>query len=1061
MVNLNGGILAFAGGNLGGGTPPPITFNGGTLQYSSGNSDDVSLNSVTFTGNATIDVGANNVTFADGIGGNGAGGLTKLGSGTLTLSGANNYSGNTLVSNGTLALASGASIPNSAAIIINSGEILDASAGGLSLVSGAGQILAGSGTVNGTVISSNGVITPGTNGVVGTLTFGNDLTVAGGSLVMDLSTNAGQSDLIVVGGNLSLYGGALQLNVTSTLTNGVYKLIQYSGNLASGANSSANLLLTGYSQAGKVLALSDANANEIDLVVTSQSGANIVWQGDGGNNYWDIGTSANFTNSSGTAVTFSQGDNPTFNDTSANPTVNLNANLQPGSVTVAANADNYTFQDGTGTGAGKLTGSAGITKNGSSTLTIATANLNSGPTVINGGTLQIGNGGALGDLGGGNVTNNTALVFNQSGSHQVSGSISGAGTVTQQGSGTVILSANNTYSGLTTISSGTLQIGNGGATGTLGANGVTDNGSLTFNLGGSLTTANSISGTGSVSVNGGVITLSGNNSYTGGTFVNAGKLVLGSAAAIPATQNLTVQAGGTNDLNGFNLVVSRLNSTAFSGGRIVNDAGTATNVLTINYDGTTTADSSLSIFDNDGTGGKIALVKTGVGEQILRSASFYTGGTVVSNGTLQIRSSTALGTGAVLFSGGNLSLYGALTIPNDFQASTNFSISTANSANTLFTGNFTTSSNVTFNLINAEVWTMNGTATQLGGVTGTIYITGSGTFRFNTSLGSASATFDMTGSTVTINNVGSGTFQLGALVGDTTPYLGGTAGATFVIGANNLSTTFAGTVNAVADSLVKVGTGTFTLSGSYGFTGTTTVSNGVLALVDPVSLDSSPTIALGSSTAKIDVSGRSDDTLYLGNSQAQTLSGIGTVNGSLSENGSSFVNVGLGVLNVTNVATLNGALTMQLNRTNVINASELAAHSLVNASALTVTNVGPALQAGDTFQLFNGAVTGFTVTNLPTLTGSLYWTNNLAVNGSIAVVSPVNPNPPVMGVSYSPGVLTLSWPTNAGWTLQMQTNSLSKGLGTNWTDVPGSTSITSTNIMVDPAKPTVFYRLKL
>src|SRR6185437_623942 len=164
-----------------------------------------------------------------------------------------------------------------------------------------------------------------------------------------------------------------------------------------------------------------------------------------------------------------------------------------------------------------------------------------------------------------------------------------------------------------------------------------------------------------------------------------------------------------------------------------------------------------------------------------------------------------------------------------------------------------------------------------------------------------------------------------------------------------------------------------------------------------------------------------------------------------------------------NVATLDGTLIMQLNRTNAINASELTAGSLVNASALTVTNVGPDLQTGDTFQLFSGAVTGFTATNLPASnaqnTLAYSWTNRIDQNGSIellSAVSLVNTNPPVMGVAYSGGVLTLTWPTNAGWTLQMQTNGLAS---TNWVDVPGSTSITSTNIIVDPAKGAVFYRL--
>ncbi|MCX6896593.1 MAG: hypothetical protein NTZ16_14085 [Verrucomicrobia bacterium] len=62
--------------------------------------------------------------------------------------------------------------------------------------------------------------------------------------------------------------------------------------------------------------------------------------------------------------------------------------------------------------------------------------------------------------------------------------------------------------------------------------------------------------------------------------------------------------------------------------------------------------------------------------------------------------------------------------------------------------------------------------------------------------------------------------------------------------------------------------------------------------------------------------------------------------------------------------------------------------------------------------------------------------------------------------SFDGTTLSLSWPTNSGWTLQMQTNNMVTGLSTNWVDVPGSAGITSTNITVNPALPTVFYRLK-
>ncbi|HZI30847.1 MAG TPA: hypothetical protein VFF11_00825, partial [Candidatus Binatia bacterium] len=74
-----------------------------------------------------------------------------------------------------------------------------------------------------------------------------------------------------------------------------------------------------------------------------------------------------------------------------------------------------------------------------------------------------------------------------------------------------------------------------------------------------------------------------------------------------------------------------------------------------------------------------------------------------------------------------------------------------------------------------------------------------------------------------------------------------------------------------------------------------------------------------------------------------------------------------------------------------------------------------------------------------------------------AVTVPTAPEPILYG--FSGNTLSLSW-TNANWRVEMQTNSLSKGLGTNWTTlVPANSGINNTNVTVDPTKPTVFYRL--
>jgi autotransporter-associated beta strand protein len=95
---------------------------------------------------------------------------------------------------------------------------------------------------------------------------------------------------------------------------------------------------------------------------------------------------------------------------------------------------------------------------------------------------------------------------------------SGTGSVTKAGSGTLTFTGNNSYSGGTTITAGTLQIGNNATTGTLGSGAVTDNASLAFDLNGTATIANAISGSGTVAQSSsGTLVLTGSNSYAGTT----------------------------------------------------------------------------------------------------------------------------------------------------------------------------------------------------------------------------------------------------------------------------------------------------------------------------------------------------------------------------------------------------------------------------------------------------------------------------------------------------------------------------------------------------------------
>src|SRR5262249_45363331 len=135
-------------------------------------------------------------------------------------------------------------------------------------------------------------------------------------------------------------------------------------------------------------------------------------------------------------------------------------------------------------------------------------------------------GGTTGSVAG-NIVNNAALTFNRSNALTYAGVLSGTGTVTQRGTGTLTLSGDSTYTGGTTISAGTLQLGNAGTTGSVTGN-IVNNAALTFNRSNALTYAGVVSGTGTVTQSGtGTLTLSGANTYTGGTTISAGTLQLG------------------------------------------------------------------------------------------------------------------------------------------------------------------------------------------------------------------------------------------------------------------------------------------------------------------------------------------------------------------------------------------------------------------------------------------------------------------------------------------------------------------------------------------------------
>ena len=144
-----------------------------------------------------------------------------------------------------------------------------------------------------------------------------------------------------------------------------------------------------------------------------------------------------------------------------------------------------------------------------------------------------------------------------------------ASSLVKTGDGKMVLAANNTYSGTTTISGGVLQVGNGGTTGSLGSGNVTNNATLAVSRNNAYTLGNTISGTGSlVQAGTGTTTLSGNNSFSGGTFVNAGVLQANTEAQLGASNGAITLNGGQlmNNNSDLSLNAARTVTLGPSGG---------------------------------------------------------------------------------------------------------------------------------------------------------------------------------------------------------------------------------------------------------------------------------------------------------------------------------------------------------------------------------------------------------------------------------------------------------------------------------------------------------------
>lgn len=421
---------------------------------------------------------------------NGTGPLVMTGAGDVTLL-IDNHLAETTISAGTLRIGGGGLLgsPGSGPIR-NDGTLVVARDGTVAIgggVSGSGTleihgpgltVLTGDNTLTGATIVSGGTLraagtldSPVTVQSGGTLAAGPlagtgtldlaSLTLEGGSRT---AFRAGflACDLIAVtnAGGLAINGPhSIDLVPNEPwLVNDEFVLFTYDGT-CSGSIAS---LQVGSAPHGSYSILDAPFSGEISVRVDSLD--TLVWKGNVNSN-WDVDQTANWQLlSNSNAAPFFAFDQVRFDGTAANTTVTVTETTPVAGMVFDFDAPTGYLLNGPGT----ITGFGRLEKDGTGTLTIATTLANTGGIHVAGGTLVVGDGGANGSLGGGEILNNAALAFSRDTGITVANAIAGDGTLTQQGTGTLTLggAATNTFTGDVNVASGRLVLAKATALGT-------------------------------------------------------------------------------------------------------------------------------------------------------------------------------------------------------------------------------------------------------------------------------------------------------------------------------------------------------------------------------------------------------------------------------------------------------------------------------------------------------------------------------------------------------------------------------------------------------------------
>jgi autotransporter-associated beta strand protein len=815
-----------------GGNAQFITQAGGTFGISNLGSAGTTAGSIEGAGDyvlgaKNLEVGSNDLsTEVSGVISGVGGSLTKVGSGTLLLSGTNTYTGATTVDDGTLEISGSIA---SATLDVNAG-----------------------GTLNYTGASD-----------AGTATITND---NGATLSFQDSSTAGDATFMNNGG-LTFQDNSSADNATIVDNGDIWFRNNSTAGDATITNNSGLAFLNS-STAGTAVITN----NNVAQFADSSTAGDAVISNSGGMSFSNNSSAGNATITNNNVSNLSIVDNATAADATItnNYDINFWNSATAGDATITNNKW-LTFRETTTAGDATIT----IT-NGGTTSFLNTASGGDARFITqSGGTFDSSNlssggttAGSIEGAGSYVLGNKNLTVGSNDLSTAVSGVISGVGgSLTKTGSGTLELSGTNTYTGDTVVDDGTLQIGSSIASsivdintgGTLLYTDSADAGSATI-TNDSVTRFENSSTAGSAAIDNNVslelfnssdagtstITNDGffrfNNLSTAGDATltnNVNLYFVNSASAGDAT--VTTTNGGSTQIddiasggdatfitqNGGTFNISGLSSSGTTAGSI-EGAGSyvlgAKNLEVGSNDLSTTVSGVIS-----GAGG--SLTKVGTGTLVLSGTNTYTGATTVANGTLWITGSIASATvdvsagGTLAYAGSGSS--GSATITNHgginfWNASTadDAAITNDSGASMAFFSN-STAENAT--IANAGVlhFLDNSTAadatvtTNSGGHTRFFNTSSSGHARFIANVG---GTFDISG-------LSSGGTTVGSIEGAGDFVLGNN---NLEVGSNDLDTTVSGVLSGVGGSFTKTGNGTLNLTGVNTYTGATDVDDGTL-----------------------------------------------------------------------------------------------------------------------------------------------------------------------------------------------------------------------------------------